>query len=160
MSLEGISHPQTTTVVLDQLRTGLGQRQGGRERESERLLPLPNETSQQRPPFVVRGLSQPINLQVRRQGDNTTLQSSSSIQQGPLIRRNSSLSGQIRLRAETSGLDSGSGPSLSLRREMSLEGISHPQTTTVVLDQLGEELGQRQGRRDRERGIGRGRGRG
>jgi hypothetical protein len=70
--------------------------------------------------------------------------------------RNSSVIGQIRLRAETSGLDSGeSGPIRSLPRQMSVEGILHPQTTSVVLDQIGTELGQGQG----GRGIGRGRGR-
>jgi hypothetical protein len=158
MSVEGISHPQTTTVILDQLGTELGQRQGYREREIASLLPLPNVASQQRPPFVVRGLSQPLNPQVRRQGDNTTLQSASSIQQASVNTRNSSLSGQIRFRAATSGLDSGeSGPSRSLPR-MSVEGIPHPQTTTVVLDQLEVRLGQRQG--GRRRGVGRDRGRG
>jgi hypothetical protein len=77
-----------------------------------------------------------------------------------VTRQNSSLSGQIQLRAGTSGLDSGeSGLTRPLRREMSVEGISHPQTTTVVLDQLGEGLGQGQGRRGRGGGRDRGRGR-
>ena len=168
MSVEGILHPQTTNVVLDQPGAGLGQRQQGRGTGRGRgrgrgrggFLPLPNVLPQSRPAFVVRGLSQSLNPpntgEVTRQGNNTTLQSASSIQHGPVTTRNSSVIGQIRLRAETSGLDSGeSGPIRSLPRQMSVEGILHPQTTSVVLDQIGTELGQGQG----GRGIGRGRGR-
>jgi hypothetical protein len=166
MSVEGISHPQTTTVVLDPLEVGLGQGQGGRGSGRGRPLTFLNVPPRPSPPFVVRGLSLPLNPhitgEVSRRGDNSTLQSAASSprQHFTIGTVSTTLSGQIRYRAATSGLDSGeSGPSRSLPR-MSVEGTSHPQTTTVVLDPLEVRLGQGQGGRGRGGGRDRGRGRG